>query len=104
MWDEFLVVVERDRVRVEPVGELDIAAVGALSRAMARALTSGRHIVVDLSATTFLDASGVGALVRSYHAARAQGVTIQLNPSATPLVRRVLDVTGVDELFSPGTQ
>jgi anti-sigma B factor antagonist len=51
-------------VVVRPSGELDIATAGHLREVVIDAIGAGHHdIVVDLSAVTFIDSSGLGVLV-----------------------------------------
>lgn len=47
-------------------GEVDIAAVGAVTAALAEAIRQARTgVIVDLADLEFIDASGLGALVRA---------------------------------------
>lgn len=54
-------------------GELDLASAGPLSTLLADQLSLGhRHVQLDLSGVSFMDASGLDAVVRAHHAFRAQ--------------------------------
>jgi anti-sigma B factor antagonist len=60
-------------VVIRPGGELDIATAGELREAVIETIGAGHaDIVVDLSAVTFIDSSGLGVLVgatkRCHHA------------------------------------
>jgi anti-sigma B factor antagonist len=55
-------------------------------------------IVIDLSECTFLDSSGVGALVTVRNAARDAGMKIFVQ-GASDRVKRVLEVTGLMDCF-----
>ncbi len=57
-----------------------------------------RTLQVDLSAVTFLDSSGVGALVGLRNAALNKGGSLVL-VSPQPPVRRVLELTTMDKVF-----
>jgi anti-sigma B factor antagonist len=60
--------------RVDVVGELDIVAGAAFDEAIGSALDDGcREVVVDLAQTTFLDSSGMGALIRAARAVDERG-------------------------------
>ena len=49
---------------IAPEGELDIASVGAFRAALADAAGQAEHgVVVDLTDVSFIDSSGLGALV-----------------------------------------
>jgi anti-sigma B factor antagonist len=53
---------------------------------------------VDLHRADFIDTTGVGALIAGYKAASAAGALfLVVNP--TPAFRRILDVTGLTDLF-----
>lgn len=98
-------------VRVEPLGDglmrvvargqIDIAVVDLLTHAVSEALrTDGVLCVeVDCSGIRFLDACGVGALIRSLNEARAHGKTFRIF-GTTGLPLRVLELTGVLGLLS----
>jgi anti-anti-sigma factor len=52
--------------RMELRGELDIGSAPKLEQAVERALEDGcREVVLDLTGTTLLDSSGLGALLRA---------------------------------------
>jgi anti-anti-sigma factor len=80
---------EADCIVVVLRGEIDVDAAAALSAALAP--DSGRPFVVDLSATTFMDSTGVRALM----AARQSGVVISSVRNIPDNVYRVFDVLGL---------
>ena len=64
------------------------------------ALAADAHspALIDLSAVTFLDASGLSALITARRSVEGTDVTlVLLNPSLR--CRRVLEITRVDEIF-----
>jgi anti-anti-sigma factor len=83
------------RLRVERLrGEIDIAAVPALSRRLMSVPNTLHALIVDLSAVTYLDSSGV-RLLHELHdrlSLRAQRLVVVCPGGAAP--RRVLDLTG----------
>ena len=81
-------------------GELDIATAPQFRRAVGALLGTGcRHLVVDLTDTTFLDSSGLGALVWAAHRLRAAGGELTAtNPHER--VAQTLRITGVDRLLA----
>jgi anti-sigma B factor antagonist len=85
--------------RMELRGELDIGTAPALEQAVQRALDDGsREIVLDLGGTTFLDSSGLGALIRAARAVDArQGSMTVLSPhgSEARLVIEISRTSGV---------
>jgi anti-anti-sigma factor len=79
---------------VQISGELDLATVPRLEEALAD--RGGRvRVVVDAAALTFVDVVGVEALVRCHsRLASAGGALLVTNPP--PLLRRVLELTGLE--------
>jgi anti-sigma B factor antagonist len=53
---------------------------------------------VDLKKATFMDSTGLGALIEGYRAA-TEGASRFAVTNPTPTLRRVLTVTGLCELF-----
>jgi anti-sigma B factor antagonist len=85
---------------VRASGDLDIEAADAfitLGCTAVRQCTESA-IVVDLSSCTFLDSSGVGALVTVRNAARDAGKKVFVR-GAPERVKRVLEVTGLTDYF-----
>lgn len=71
-------------------GELDLATVPMLDARLA-ALGGQRapHLVVDVTALTFCDCSGLGALVRARNQAAARGGWLRLCGAADPLTKTI---------------
>jgi anti-sigma B factor antagonist len=91
---------ERDGHRTLVVsGEVDLAtAPRFLDQLIAVAAEAHSPALVDLSAVTFLDSSGLTALVDARRSFEDTDVSLVLvNPS--PACRRVLEITGIDKLF-----
>ncbi len=81
--------------RVVLTGEMDIAAMDTLSRALTRAAgLSGVEVVeVDLAAVTFLDAAALGTILAARKAAAARRKVLRVS-GATGVPRRILEITG----------
>jgi anti-sigma B factor antagonist len=80
-------------------GELDLAAVEQLESAVAAALAEAAEtLVIDLSALTFIDSSGVHALLDANRHAHARGVRLLIIPAPDP-VNAVFDLCRVDTLL-----
>jgi anti-sigma B factor antagonist len=83
-------------------GEIDLATVNDLQVAGDRAvqaLPAGIRLEVDLSGVTFIDSSGLGALVALRHAAEAAGHPIAL-VITSPSVLRLFELTGLHDSFT----
>jgi anti-anti-sigma factor len=79
-------------------GELDLAVSGELEAALDRAVESDQDVLVDLSACTFIDVSGLEALLRGARRLRAPGRELLLS-GAEDQVDRLLSVTGYRNLI-----
>ena len=77
-------------------GELDVAAVDDLE-ALAVALADC-DLVVDLAGVTFVDASGIGALIRALRRAQDSGRWFAVRSPTAP-VAKALQVSGADRVL-----
>ena len=86
-------------VRIYPVGELDLACKDQLDAAIA-AVCSGpaADVVVDLSATTFLDSTGLGFLVRLSRRIAAAGHELTIAAASGPALRAI-ELAGLDRVL-----
>lgn len=84
---------------VEIVGRMDNAHAAALSGHAEDALAHGRpHLILDMSAVTFISSAGLRALVQIVKQATAAGGSLTiLNPSDP--VEKVLELVGLDTVF-----
>lgn len=89
----------REPVTITLPDEIDMAsAPGAALELMAELWAGAVVVVADLTATVFCDGSGVGALAEAHREAAARGA--ELRVAASPQVRRVLALTGLDQVLS----
>jgi anti-sigma B factor antagonist len=84
-------------VTVAITGEIDIATSQAMQDALATE-SGPAHLEVDMSAVTFMDASGIGVLLAARQRAVDGGGSLTLRAPSWA-VRRVTGVLGLDELF-----
>ena len=89
-----------DRAVVALAGECDLDGRERLTTALADAIRRAPTVVVDAAGLTFLDSSGVHALVTGYQTAKAEGRRLHL-VTAAGSVATVLDITGVATLLAP---
>jgi anti-anti-sigma factor len=90
-------------VQVTMAGDFDLAAVELVRDRMESylALNEVSEVVADLSAVTFLDSSGIGALIGCLRAADGHGKGFRVtNPQGR--VRDVLELTNVLPLLTTG--
>ena len=79
-------------------GEIDIAAADTLRTELAQLTDGPRVVAVDLRSVSFIDSSGIEALCAARRDARAVGGSVVLR-SPSPTVARLLEVTGLHDLF-----
>ncbi|MGY1653204.1 SpoIIE family protein phosphatase [Geodermatophilus sp. SYSU D01119] len=91
---------ERDVLRLEAAGEVDLAAAGALRAEALRALEelpAGGRAVLDLRAVTYLASAGVGLALELRAAAAARRARLDLRTAEGSAPQRVLALGGVLE-------
>lgn len=83
---------------VRPYGEIDVRTVPGLRRALDEAVSdAGGDLVVDLANVTFVDSSGLGALLGRYRRMPTGRRMILRGPR--PHVRALLQLAGVPALM-----
>ena len=80
-------------------GEIDASTVHALDAAISEAASLASNVVVDLAQVTFVDSSGLGALIVARHSAREHRGSISL-VAPPPAVRRLLGSTHLNDVFA----
>jgi anti-anti-sigma factor len=84
-------------------GEFDLAGVEAFTDAIEAATAGGSVIVeLDLSDVSFIDSSGVGAIVVAARAVATRGSTVRIG-GRSPVVDRVLEVSGLEAALETPT-
>ncbi|MEV4640706.1 STAS domain-containing protein [Actinoplanes sp. NPDC049548] len=96
--------ITRQAGAVRLSGDFDINARDELRAVLAQAVEedSTGALVVDFDGVVFLDSEALSALIDGFVAARAAGVKLSI-VNAHGLVHRVLEVSGVLEMFSGPT-
>ena len=89
---------EADGSRLVVAGEIDVNNVDEFDAALRELVGSSAHAVVDLSDVTLFGSSALGALIGASHLAAARDTRMLVRPSR--IVRRVLEVTMLDETFT----
>jgi anti-sigma B factor antagonist len=80
-------------------GELDLARAPSLKWALIDALEAGRnHLVVDLSATTFMDSTGLGVLVGVNRSLTTEARLAIVCPRSSLL--KIFELSGMDGAFA----
>jgi anti-sigma B factor antagonist len=76
-------------------GEIDIATAEQLQSSLDDALKRNGPVVVDMSGVTFIDGSGLKALLRVAASLNGRGPLALVN---APLVARLLELTGLTDM------
>ena len=99
---ELGIAVERQDgvTRLDVAGELDLATAPALREAVAGLLAAGEALtlVLELSGVSFLDSSGLGALLQARAEVLAAGGRLSLT-GVQPGPRRVIAIAGLAGTF-----
>jgi anti-sigma B factor antagonist len=95
-----------DHAMIKVGGEVDLATSPQLQAVLVDLVDRGLHqLTIDLEQVSFLDCAGIGMLVDARRRVQEHGGSLKLVRPA-PLVRRVLEVTGMTAVFpidsSPG--
>jgi stage II sporulation protein AA (anti-sigma F factor antagonist) len=83
---------------VSATGEIDLSTVPALETALIEAQSATSTLILDLHQVTFLDSSGISALVAAHNRANAAGTRLRII-SAARAVRRPLELVGLDTML-----
>jgi anti-sigma B factor antagonist len=81
-------------------GEIDLSTAGRVREALIAISHSGEHnVVVDMTNVTFVDSTGLSALVAPLKRFRAMDGQVVLR-SPNKSVRKVLEITGLTRVFT----
>jgi anti-anti-sigma factor len=75
-------------------GELDLATAPLLDKALEGEIESGTDVTFDVEGLRFMDAAGLGVLVRARRSIGRRGRVRLRDPG--PIVQRLLFLTGLD--------
>lgn len=102
MAGDFTVALERTEpvVVVSVAGEVDAATVGELDGLFETAITEhSAHVVLDATGITFIDSTGISALVAGMRRLNRSRRRLALVCASSGPVGRALQVTGLDHTF-----
>ena len=87
---------------VVPRGRLNMVSARRLKELLGDLVAKGTNrIVVDMAETTFLDSSGLGALIGGLKSARQAGGDLRI-ARPTPAVYTVFELTNLDRVLRAG--
>jgi anti-sigma B factor antagonist len=89
---------EPDTPRLIVEGEIDLGVAGEFASALKDLLAAANSpAVLDLTAVSFFNSTGIGVLCDAAAEARRRDITLIVEPSAH--VRRTLEITGLTDNF-----
>ena len=87
-------------VRVRVSGEVDLCTAPELERALVQEIHAAREVLLDLSEVSFIDSSGLHAIVAAAQAARSDGGALVLDSRMPDQARRLFEITGLQSLVA----
>lgn len=96
---------ETGHVSVLLKGELDLESASFMAGVFVTALPDASEVVLDLDEVSFMDSSGVRAVLRCATECTRRGLEFAVT-EGSPQVRRLLEITGLTEQlpFDPGSR
>jgi anti-sigma B factor antagonist len=79
-------------------GEVDLSWSQRVRKAILDALATGSPLAVDLSDVSYIDSSGIAALVEGFQQSRGKSLKFAL-VAISPAVRSVLELARLDRVF-----
>lgn len=79
-------------------GEVDLSWSQRLRKSVLEALATGKPVAIDLSAVTYIDSSGIAALVEGFQNSRGKSQRFSLVAVSKP-VHAVLELARLDRVF-----
>lgn len=98
MWFSAVEVPDEEGTVLAVTGDLDLASVPQFRRALRKATSPGRRLVVDLTGVDVIDSAGIGLLIGARARALATDGAFAVR-CAPGRVADLLRVAGVDELL-----
>jgi len=83
---------------IELKGEVDLENSPAARVLLLKHIENASRVLVDLSAVTYIDSSGVASLVEALQASKKNGTDFALAAASEP-TRRVLELARLDKVF-----
>ena len=79
-------------------GEVDLSWSSQVRRAILDALSQSKQVLVELNEVSYIDSSGIAALVEGYQPAKAKKASFGLLSASSP-VCAVLELARLDQVF-----
>ena len=79
-------------------GQIDLTTHDTLERKLNDAASGGQNVIVDMSRTTFMDSTGLRALMELWQSQNAAGLDLVIRNPSGPVLR-TLHYAGLDRVF-----
>lgn len=80
-------------------GDIDLDRAPAVRRQLLDCVNRQRDVLVDLSAVTYIDSSGIASLVEALQRATSRGTSLSL-VAVSPQAHRVFELARLDKVFA----
>ncbi|MBI2253496.1 MAG: STAS domain-containing protein [Proteobacteria bacterium] len=90
---------EQGKIVIALEGDIDLENAGEVRKALLANLKQKKDLLIDLSAVTYIDSSGIASLVEGLQVARKQKNELSL-VSVSIRARRVLELARLDKVFT----
>lgn len=90
---------EQGKIVVALEGEIDLENAGEVRKALLNSLKQKKDLLIDLSAVSYIDSSGIASLVEGLQVARKQKNELSLVSVSTRALR-VLELARLDKVFA----
>lgn len=90
---------EQGRIVIALAGEIDLENAGEVRKALLNALKQKKDLLIDLSAVSYIDSSGIASLVEGLQVARKQKNDLWL-VAVSARALRVLELARLDKVFT----
>ena len=98
---ELRVVAETDEIAaISLEGEWDLQNAPQIIEAGDRLLADNKQVILDLSATTFIDCAVIHALIDVQAKAQKNGGVVVLQLGTAPIVERVIEITQIERAMT----
>lgn len=85
---------------IKVAGDVDLSTIEHFSAALESGWARpGADVIVDLEELTFIDAAGLGALVRAHKAITSENGRQMIFHNVPPPAHRLFDITGLGRVF-----
>jgi anti-sigma B factor antagonist len=82
--------------RVVVSGELDLATASQLDQALSQALADADEVVLDLSEVSFIDSTGLSAILGGVGTSQLNGGRLTISSALAPQSRKLFELVGME--------